>query len=134
MTMWWVRQVLGRACPGFSPRFFPHAQVLACRSICNPCVMSGEACHEGKKSPSFMLAIAAGRPAPTLLYPQHSHATARVLEAGLNQVPGYSPAGNKTTIRSCFLMAPAQRRVLSEQRHRRPAGAAIRCMHMFPGS
>lgn len=86
--------------------------------------MGGEACHEGKKSPSFMLIIAAGRPGPIPLRPRHSHATARVLEAGLNQVSGCSPAGNKTTIRGRFLMALAQRRVLSEQRRRRPAGAA----------
>lgn len=133
--MWWVRQVLsrgwggGRAMPalGLAPRPFPVHRSCPAKASATPVLWVGGACHKGNKSP-------AGRPGPTPLRPRHSHATARVLEAGLNQVPGYGPAGNKTTIRGRFLMAPAQRTVLSEQRCRRPAGAAIRCMHVFPGS
>lgn len=87
MTTWWVRQVLSwgrRAMPALdlAPGPFPHAQVLACQGVCNPRVTSGEACCEGNKSPSFLLAIASS--AIALLYPRHSHTTARVLEAGLN--------------------------------------------------
>ena len=122
------------ACPGFSCLSFPHARVLACQGVYSSRVMGAEACRKANKSPSFLLTVAAGRPGPTPLRPRHSHAPARVLEAGLNQVPGYSPAGNETTVRGHFLMAPAQRRVLSEQRCRRPAGAAIGRVHVFPGS
>lgn len=94
--------------------------------------MSGGACQEQNKSPSFMLALAAGKSGPALLHPRPSRAAARAMGAGLKQVPGSSPAGNAATIQGCSLVALAQRRVLNEQRCRRIAGAAVGCVQVNP--
>lgn len=129
------RQVLSWRKKRCLPWIYPHV-LSPCTSPGLPRhlqshVVSAESSHAGNKS-SLLITIAAGRPGLTPIHPGRSHAITGVLEAGLNQVLGYSPAGNKTTIRGHFLMAPAQRRVLSEQRRGRPPEAAIRCTHVFP--
>lgn len=138
MVMWWVRQVLSwgkeQCAPCIQPQVLSLCTSPALPNICKLCVMSGQACQEQNKSPSFMLALAAGKSGSALLHPRPGRATARATEAGLKRVPGSRPAGNTATIEGCSLMAPAQRRVLSEQRCRRIAGAAIGCVQVYPGA